>query len=151
MWNLIFDCIQSWRKVKNLERDKFVFFSQEIHLSDLTNVCLVIKFNCVRKVTARLRLFTNYVDKEMESVSIACQIMLISCGLLVRTPNFSMSDGQFESDQKPTTPGESWGLSTLTSPLWNGPLNRKPRWSEPPNCPMIALRGQMLGHVHQCY
>ena len=48
----------------------------------------------------------------------------IPCGLLVRTIDFRASDGQFESDQKPTTPSESCGLSTLTSPLWIEPLNR---------------------------
>ena len=53
------------------------------------------------------------------------QTLSIPRGLLVRTPDSRASDGWFESDQKPTTPGESCGLSTLTSPPWNGHLDRK--------------------------
>ena len=44
------------------------------------------------------------------------------CGLLVRTPDFLANDGWFNSDH--TTQGESCGSSTLTSHIFNEPLNR---------------------------
>ena len=65
-----------------------------------------------------------------EGVETNKQTRLIPCGLLVRTTDFCAKGSRFESNQEPTTCGKSYGSSTLTSRLWNEPLNRKPPWGE---------------------
>ena len=71
---------------KNLTSASYTCF-----LSNILRVCLAACCKCLH----------NFANQ------------LFPCGLLGRTPDSHASDGRFESDQKPTSPGESCGLSTV--------------------------------------